>query len=204
MRPVALADAEAQLRRCWATGDDVGASQWEQRVNRLDPALRGPQATLRGAALWYAEQGLRVFPLQPGSKEPYPRSRGFKDASSDPAQVAGWWGREPRSNIGLATGHRVDVVDVDGPVGNASLAGLLGEHPDFPNPRLGQVLTPRPGGRHYYVPRHPEGGGNGAALYPGIDYRGLGGYVVAPPSVLDDRPGQHAGTYRWLTPLTLD
>lgn len=204
MKPVGLADAEAQLRACWAAGDAVGAVQWERWVHAHDPALGAPQATLRGAALWYAEQGLHVFPLQPLCKEPYARSRGCKDATTDRQQVDQWWAAAPRSNIGLATGYGVDVVDVDGPAGNASLArarGLLGDA--FPTPRMGHVSTPRPGGRHYYVPAHPEGGGNGAGWLPGLDYRGRGGYVVAPPSVLDDRPGQHPGTYRWLTPLAL-
>lgn len=192
-----MADAEANLAACWAAGDDVGASQWEAWVDAHDPAREAPSATLGGAALWYAERGLRVFPLQAGTKVPFPRSRGCKDATSDPQQVASWWAAVPYANIGIATGHVVDVIDIDGLQGNVSLAGLRHQHEGFPQPRLGHVSTPRAGGRHYYVPVHPQGRGNGAALAPGIDYRGRGGYVVAPPS----RTAQ--GTYRWLTPLAL-
>jgi hypothetical protein len=45
----------------------------------------------------------------------------------------------------------------------------------------GVVSTPR-GGQHIYL--EPLGGGNLAGVIPGIDYRGAGGYVLAPPSVL--------------------
>jgi hypothetical protein len=47
---------------------------------------------------------------------------------------------------------------------------------------------------HLYVPANPAVG-NGAGLLPNVDYRGAGGYVVAPPSRTD------VGSYRWLRPL---
>ena len=59
---------------------------------------------------------------------------------------------------------------------------------------IAKVSTPRPGGMHLFVPAR-EGMGNKAHLLPGIDYRGLGGYVVGAPSVTDQ------GMYTFLMPL---
>lgn len=52
-------------------------------------ALSAPPPAPRyvSAALWYAEQGLHVFPLQPLAKVPWPRSRGFKDATTDADRI---------------------------------------------------------------------------------------------------------------------
>jgi hypothetical protein len=40
---------------------------------------------------------------------------GVKDATTNRARILAWWTRHPQANIGLATGHRFDVLDVDGP-----------------------------------------------------------------------------------------
>lgn len=191
-----MAEAEAQLARLCASGDAQGAEWWCRWVDAHDPASRAVTASLAGSALWYAKRGLRVFPLRPGGKQPQPGSHGCKDASNDPEQVARWWAQAPEANVGIATGHLVDVIDVDGPQGNVSLARLLGDHPHLLANRLGHVLTPRPGGRHFYVPADGDLG-NGASLAPGIDYRGRGGYVVAPPSRTE------VGVYRWTGAPTL-
>lgn len=180
--------------------DALDAEDWPE-VDRLGALLdtrdqadhrRRAQVGLASAALWYAGQGLPVFPVRPGSKIPFARSHGCKEATTDRARVHAWWAEQPEANIGIATGHLVDVVDIDGPDGNESLAQIVEEMPT----RLGWVSTPRPGGRHFYVPA--TGRGNTAAILPGIDYRGLGGYVVAPPSVTEQ------GSYRWVAPLDLD
>jgi hypothetical protein len=42
---------------------------------------------------------------------------GVKDATTNRARILAWWTRHPQANIGLATGHRFDVLDVDGPEG---------------------------------------------------------------------------------------
>jgi len=108
-------------------------------------------------------------------------------ATANPAQVAAWWRRTPQANIGMPTGLRWDVIDVDGPAGYQSFATIR-EAGHLPA-TLGRALTPR-GGMHIYVA--PSGEGNGANLGPGLDYRGLGGYVVVPPSV-----GANGHRYDW-------
>lgn len=190
MKPYTIDDAEAELRAAIDADDRDAIARLEPILDALD---RRPPVSLHAAALWYAEQGLHVFPLTPGSKVPLPRTRGFKDATTDPEQVDAWWLENAAYNIGIATGHAVDVIDIDGPAGQQSrlanwdmLAAI---------PCLGKVSTPRPGGMHLYVPA--AGKGNKAGLLPGVDYRGLGGYVVAPPSVNDQ------GRYVWTRPLAL-
>lgn len=167
--------------------------------------LKRPEALAEGA-LWYAEQGLLVFPLHeptgPANDEgaracscgdprcpspaKHPRTgHGLHDATGDVDTVKAWWRRWPQANIGLRTGITFDVIDVDvehhadppKPNGYLALADLRerGALPEV----LGRVFTSR-GGAHLYVP--VTGRGNKAGLYPGIDYRGAGGYVVAPPS----------------------
>ena len=167
----------------WSRVDALGAE--------LDRLAQPVEVALSAAALWYAEQGLAVFPLQPGTKVPFAGSRGCKDATTDPERIRRWWSSAPEANIGLATGRVVDVVDIDGPAGQASRCVHWEQLADLEV--VGRVCTPRPGGMHLYVPA--AGVGNKAGLLPGIDYRGRGGYVVAPPSRTEQ------GTYWWMEPL---
>ncbi len=166
------------------------AAESDRRDAERETRLSATEALAR-AAHWYASNGVAVFLIQPRDKKPFAGSRGFKDATTDLTVVASWWQRSPDANVGLPTGLRFDVIDVDGPDGYQSLATLK-EASALP-PLLGTVYTPR-GGRHLYVA--PTGRGNSAGLAPGIDYRGLGGYVVAPPSV-----GATGKRYDWLQPL---
>lgn len=147
--------------------------------------------SLAGAALWYANRGCLVFPLVAGTKKPATRN-GFKDASMAPDTIRAWWAKNPMYNIGLSTGHLFDVIDIDGEPGIRSGAELEDTYV-MPSP-IGYARTPR--GFHLYIP--PTGDGNATGFLPGIDYRGRGGYVVAPPSIVN-------GTaYEWITPPNLD
>lgn len=202
MRPLTIELVETMLSEAISDDNRGEIDRLTRQLDELDERSRRGRASLASAALWYAEQGLHVFPLQPFTKTPWPRSHGCKDATHDLGRIESWWAAAPQSNVGIATGHVVDVIDIDGPQGNVSLARLLEEHPHaLDGIVVGQVLTPRPGGRHLYVRQRELN--NGAALAPGIDYRGRGGYVVAPPSTTDARDKQVAGVYRWVRALSL-
>jgi hypothetical protein len=113
-------------------------------------------------------------------------------ASTNPAEVRDWWRRWPTANVGLATGRRFDVLDVDGPVGEAALRALVEAGAV---PRGGPLA--RTGGGGWHVLLAPTRVGNRVGLRPGLGWRGQGGLIVAPPSV--HRSGR---CYRWVRPLT--
>ena len=136
---------------------------------------------LRAAALALAHKGVAVFPCLPGQKEPA-TPRGCKDASKNPDMVRHWWGLEPRCNVAIATGAAsgIFVVDVDGVDAELELRRLEAAHGALPT--TVDVITAR--GRHLYfkVPDTPVRNSAGR-IAPGIDVRGDGGYVLAPPSI---------------------
>lgn len=189
-------EVEAELCSAFAACDWERAADLGTVLDAMEQQQR--TASLLSAALWYAEQGLRVFPCQPGLKIPFARTRGVHEATTDEQRIRSWWEQHPQANVAIATGHLVDVVDYDGEQAHAAWGDRFGETWSRFKV-LGTVSTPRPGGLHVYVPA--SGRGNRAGLVPGVDYRGLGGYVLAPPSVLDDQTGQYAGRYRFLRPL---
>lgn len=193
MTPYTDTDLERDLRAALDVGDPERIGALAREVDQREKAAAS--VPLLAAALWYAEQGLPVFPLQPGTKIPMKGSRGCKDATTDADRIRAWWDATPEANIGLATGYVVDVVDIDGEAGQKSRAELWEAFAEIDAENVGKVLTPSPGGMHIYVPA--DGTTNGTNLAPSVDYRGLGGYVVAPPSRTD------AGSYSWLGPLRL-
>jgi Bifunctional DNA primase/polymerase, N-terminal len=157
------------------------------------------------AALRYAALGWPVLPLhtpdhdgrcscgradcpKPGK---HPRSRhGLRDATADAAQIRAWWATWPNANVGVATGRLV-IVDVDGDHGRAALATLERAHRPLP-PTL-TAVTGR--GVHLYFRAGAHRVANSAGrLGAGLDVRGRGGYVVAPPSLHAD-----GHRYRWST-----
>lgn len=124
------------------------------------------------AALEYARRGFRVFPLKPRSKVPA-TTNGLKDATTDAQRIRNWWAFNPEYNIGLRTGNGLAAVDVD-------TEKLTPDSEAWAN-RLpaGYCVSTGRGYHIYYL----GDGRNTAGRLPGIDTRGEGGYVVAPPSV---------------------
>ncbi|HPC94987.1 MAG TPA: bifunctional DNA primase/polymerase [Sedimentisphaerales bacterium] len=115
---------------------------------------------------------------------------GVKDASLDGNEICRWFGNGEVLNVGVATGPEsgIVVLDVDKRHGGVESLKGLGDLP-----RTATVKTG--GGWHYYF-KCPEGvdiRNSAGKLGPGLDVRGAGGYVVAPPSM-------HASgvPYKWL------
>ena len=63
------------------------------------------------AALALAERGIPVFPCKP-DKKPYTEN-GFKDAATEPSVVTGWWRQWPDALVGVPSGHKFVVLDLD-------------------------------------------------------------------------------------------
>lgn len=136
----------------------------------------------RHAEYYTKNMGLRVFPCS-GKVPATPH--GCKDATTDPAQIAEWWGGGSTYNVAIATGNGLVVLDVDtahdaGKFGDETLADL--EQQYGPLPETWTCLTGG-GGVHYYFQCDDPALTVGAGFAPGLDYRGAGGYVVAPPSI---------------------
>lgn len=110
---------------------------------------------------------------------------GSKGASSDLAQIAQWWSDSPTANIGIATGYgdSVDVIDIDGPAGQAVLNDYVKRYGTVWS--VGIARTGRVEGWHMYVaPGGQQNWTGGFGGHPkGLDVKGRGGYVVAPPSL---------------------
>jgi len=137
---------------------------------------------LHKTARSYARLGLAVFPLQPKGKTPA-TSSGCLQATTDKDVIDGWWNAGPDMNIGIATGSvsGIFVVDIDDEAGESTLRELERTNGDLP--ATVEAITGR--GRHCYF-RLGDGDpihNSASAIGPGLDIRGNGGYVVAPPSV---------------------
>ena len=154
----------------------------------------------------YRQLGWSVIPVRPRAKIPLLAWEPFQTHVASATQIARWLERWPDANLGIVTGaiSGVVVLDVD-PIhgGDGSLADLELRHGRLP--QTVEAVTGG-GGRHLYF-KHPGGFvHNRASIAPGLDIRGDGGYVVAPPSVhpsgLDYRwvPG-HDPTEIALAPL---
>jgi Bifunctional DNA primase/polymerase, N-terminal len=120
---------------------------------------------------------------------------GVNDATTNRARVLAWWTQQPQANIGLACGHTFDVLDIDGPTGAQAMRTFAREHHLESS---GPLARTGGGGWHLYLA--PTGLGN---VHPHglerVDWRGRGGYVVAPPS--RHRSGH---PYTWVADRDLD
>ena len=141
-------------------------------------------------AIDYAARGWHVFPLQPGTKIPLPRTGGHLDATTDLDQIRRWFDNPYQFNIGIAckpSGLMVLDVDVGkGKVGRESLATI--DH------LLTETLVQRTrnGGLHAVYSR-PEGSPTGSKIgfIKDLDLI-VGGYIVVAPSVVE------GGEYKWI------
>jgi hypothetical protein len=135
-------------------------------------------ASMLEYALVYLRKKWSIIPLRI-DKKPYLDSwKRYQEAPPTQGEVETWWKMWPKANIGVVTGKvsGLVVVDADGEEGLESIK-QLGALPPTPCVRTGK-------GWHYYF-QHPGDRviSNFARKMPGLDLRGDGGYVMAPPSI---------------------
>lgn len=159
--------------------------------------------TIADEALAYASRGIKIFPLwhcvdgvcqcadheECGSPGKHPRIRnGVSGASSDERRVGVWWASWPQANIGLAAGaNGLAIIDVDPRHGGENNLATLAAWCERRGVDVTDTYTVRTGsgGTHFYFKQPYAGVKTVAKAFgcDGIDTRGRGGYVVAPPSV---------------------
>jgi putative DNA primase/helicase len=153
------------------------------------------------AALAYA-RNWKVFPAPRGEKKSHKsakRSGGINwGATKDPNQIHRDFEQWPLANVGVPTGIDNDiwVMEVDtkeghGVDGVASLRSLIEQHGELPKTLTAESPS---GSLHFYFkwPAVVVVGNSTSKIAPGIDVRGEGGMVIAPPSV---KPP--VGCYSW-------
>ncbi len=114
-------------------------------------------------------------------KHPRVRWSEFQQRLPTEKEVRYWWERWPDSNVIIVTGRLsgLAVVDVDPRHGgDEAWREWLGLHP---LPQTPVALTGG-GGQHYFFAHPGQEVRNTTNMLPGVDFRGDGGYVVAPPS----------------------
>jgi hypothetical protein len=154
-------------------------------------------------ALAYAKQDIRVIPIKQGEKRP-PMLGWQNAATSDPATIRTWFeGQFKDCGLGIATGEfrnrYLIVIDIDDRPefsGSDTLKDLEQLHGQLPD--TVEVITGS-GGRHIYfltdAPIRNEASGK---LGQGIDVRGIGGQVLAPPTL-----HPNGKTYEWVEGKTI-
>jgi len=139
-------------------------------------------------ALAYANKGVRVIPIKQGEKRP-PMSGWQNAATTDPTTIRQWFeGQFKDCGLGIATGECrnrylivVDIDDREQYRGSDTLADLEQLHGKLPDTL--KVITGS-GGRHiYFLTDQPIRNEASGKLGQGIDIRGIGGQVLAPPTV---------------------
>lgn len=167
-------------------------------------------------ALDWAKRGFHVFPCNPSvtkgmskrplvardkdaAGNPIPKTGGFYKASRDEAVITDWWSRWPKALIGIRMGAEAGVwaLDPDVPKEEGDADGLtawrnLCAEYGF-KPFTHAHLTPS-GGEHLlfrWRDDRPITNAEGALGGSGINVRGEGGYVIAPPSALTDGRRYH-------------
>lgn len=129
-------------------------------------------------ALELSRKGFTVIPIHPKGKEPaIPSWAEYQKIRPTEKQIRAWWKDMPDANIAIITGRasRVVVVDLDSTEYYERFIST------FPT---GFVAKTSKGYHLYYM--YPNGYSDWLSGNPPIknmDFRGDGGYVIAPPSI---------------------
>lgn len=148
-------------------------------------------------ALHYANLGWHVFPTHtivdgmcsckkkncrtPG-KHPMTR-QGLKDATTDKIKIKKWWTNKPNANIAIRTGaiSGISVIDIDLKTNGFISLEKLTNKPENPKNTLRSITGGK--GNHLIYKHSGTPIKTRTGFLPGIDIRGEGGYIIAPPSL---------------------
>ena len=152
-----------------------------------DPNLAKAQSDLSAlldAALQYLAEGRSIVPVKEGQKAPpHVAWEEYQKRRPTEEEVQAWWEKWPTANIAIVTGgiSGITVIDLDGPEGMASARAnlLTGQH-------LETRIHKTPKG-HHILCKYDSRFHTGAGFLPGVDVRNDGGYIIAPPSVVDGK-----------------
>ena len=138
--------------------------------------------SLLDAAVFYARRLHQpVFPLKPREKIPL-TPHGHKDATRDEKLIREYWSQYPNANIGIPTGLDFWVLDIDPRNGGEeSLATLVQRHGPLADTR--RQTTGGGGSQFLYQMPEQQKIGCHTGVWPGIDVKAEGGYIVVPPSI---------------------
>lgn len=152
--------------------------------------------TLQTAFDYVEKHGFSVIPLIPGEKKPLIDWKPYQTRKPTRTEMMSWWAKNPKANIGIVCGEvsNLFVVDFDKYAPDYDEQKAREVIPD--GIKTPTVKTAR-NGLHYYFDNPEKDYSIKARLLPGIDYRGNGGFVVAPPSV-----NGNGNAWEWALPLT--
>lgn len=142
---------------------------------------------LQAALVYASKYGWSVFPVRAESKKPL-TPHGCKDAKRDPGAIKNWWRKWPDASIGIATGSISNLIVIDEDIDDEKgLDGYMSvteweRENGVQLPETARAITGR-GGAHRYYHYTGKDISNRTGILDGVDVRGEGGYVVAPPSV---------------------
>jgi Bifunctional DNA primase/polymerase, N-terminal len=204
---------------------------WEDGVRAADVPIAeggGPNPLLAPTpgdpivehAVYYAGLGWYVFPAPAGEKKSH-KSAEHSDGrnwgmTTDADEIRRDFKRWPSANIGIVTGEvsGIFVVETDtaaghgeGTDGAAALAILEAKHGRLPSTRM--AISPSGSVHRYFAHPGNKVWSRSGDIAPGVDCKGDGGMVVAPPSIMParaataDKPAKPGGAYRWLNDLRI-
>lgn len=139
-------------------------------------------------ALRYRERGFSMIPIRCGEKTPHVAWEQYQSKKPSPELIRVWFNRWPDAGIGVVTGDisGVDVVDVDSIDAEDRLIEAVPEILDLDIP-----IAKTPRGKHFYF--RATKNSNATGVLDGVDFRGQGGYAIAPPS-----RGENGKRYSWV------
>lgn len=164
------------------------------------PGFDFNNASLLDAALEYARRGHAIHPVG-RDKQPL-TLHGFHDATTDELKIRAWWAKWPEANIAIATGPTLYTIDADNYWDNANgdtkVEDARREFFETWNIEEGVVVQTGNGGRQDWFAGNDLPSST-AKIAKHVDTRGVGGYTIAPPSVIDQKPESTGdGHYRFI------